>query len=116
MDVDELSEGVKGFEGEVRGGGWVVEEGVELDPEEGDFPGEVFEVIGVFENLKLFGSEMLGVEAVLVGVLVAGLAAGLAFRLFVTTDLFITTEVVGGALGGFFGSWEAVEEVADFFV
>ncbi len=55
MDVDELSEGVKGFEGEVRGGGWVVEEGVELDAEEGDFPGEVFDCQGVVEFFELLG-------------------------------------------------------------
>ncbi len=45
-------------------------------------------------------------------VLAVGLATGLALGRIVAMDL----EVVEGALGGFFGSWEAVEEVADFFV
>ena len=59
MDDDEFGEGVKGFEGAVWGGGWVVEEGVKLDAEEGDFRGEVFDCQGVFQLVHLVGVKYL---------------------------------------------------------
>ena len=96
LDGHEPGEGVDGLEYEVRGSFRIVQEGVKPNSEKGDFRGQVFEVIGVFENLKLFGSEVLRVEAVLASVLVAGLAAALAFGL----DVAMALEVVEGALGG----------------
>ena len=54
---------------------------------------------------------MFGVEAVLAGVLVAGLGAALGLGLFV----LIAAEVIEGSLGGFFGAWESVEEFSHFF-
>ena len=84
LDGHEPGEGVDGLEYEVRGSFRIVQEGVKPNSEKGDFRGQVFEVIGVFENLKLFGSEVPGVEAVLAGVLVAGLGAALTLRFFVT--------------------------------
>ena len=101
------------IEDEVRRSFGIVEEGVELDAEMAISGARSLRSLAFSRLLKLFRGEVFGVEAVLAGVLVAGLAAGLEFRLFVT---FVAAEVVEGALGGFFGDSDAVEEVFHFFV
>ena len=59
---------------------------------------------GVIEILQLFGGKVLGVEAVLAGVLVAGLGAALA----------LAGDVVEGALGWGVRAGEGFEEGFDF--
>ena len=82
----------------------MVEEFVEPDADDGDFRAQVSDGQCIVELLKLFRGKLFGVEAVLAGVLVAGLTATLALGIFV----LIATEVVEGAFGGFFGDSESV--------
>ena len=74
----------------------MVEEEVELEAGDGYLRGQVSDFQGFIELLKLFRGEVFGVEAVLTGVMVAGLAAVLAL------------DVVERTLRRIFGSWGAV--------
>ena len=81
----------------------VGEEGVEFDAEEGNFLVQAADEQGVIEILQLFGGKVLGIEAVLAGVLVAGLGAALA----------LAGDVVEGALGWGVRAGEGFEEGFD---
>ena len=81
----------------------VGEKGVEFDAEEGNFLVQAADEQGVIEILQLFGGKVLGIEAVLAGVLVAGLGAALA----------IAGDVVEGALGWGVRAGEGFEEGFD---
>ena len=54
LNGQEPGQGVDGLEDKFRGGIGVVEEGVELDAEEGDLGTEVSEVASFFEQYRLF--------------------------------------------------------------
>ena len=81
----------------------VGEKGVEFDAEEGNFLVQAADEQGVIEILQLFGGKVLGIEAVLAGVLVAGLGAALA----------LAGDVVEGALGWGVRAGEGFEEGFD---
>ena len=106
IDVSSLGghqsgEGMDCAQDEVRRGLWVIQDGVEPDAQEGDLRVESLVVVRLFELLHLLRSEVLGIEAVLSGVLVAGLAAGLSLGLFFHVLVLLTAEIVEGAFGGF---------------
>ena len=104
LDGYQPSEDVNGLEEQFRGRFLVGEEGVEFDAEEGNFLVQAADVQGVVEILKLFGGKVLGVEAVLAGVLVAGLAAALT----------LAGDIVEGTLGRGVRAGEGFEEGFDF--
>ncbi len=79
LDVHEPAEDGDELEGLVQACVGVVDEGVKLEAEEGDLIGEVVGLDGVVEFMGVVGGNELGVEAVPAGVLVAGLACGVAF-------------------------------------
>ena len=78
LDCRELGDGADGLVYELGGRVGIVEKGLEPDSQEGYFMRHVLDLQGGFEFLKLFRGHALGVEAVLAGVMIAGLASGLA--------------------------------------
>ena len=71
VECHEAAQDPEGLNDEIRGGAGTVEEGVELDGEDGYVRGRVSDFQGVAELLKLFREGVFGVEAVLAGVPVA---------------------------------------------
>ncbi len=116
LDGGEPGEGVGGADDDFRGGFRVFQQGVELDAKEFDFRVEALVVVDLFELLHLLRGEVLGVEAVLAGVLFAGLAAALALVGFVHVFLLFGGEVVERAFGGFLGDAEGVQELFEVLV
>ena len=78
MDVEESGDGAHGLDEDLGTAGGVNGEMEELDAHEGELGEQVGELLGLLDVELLVGGEVAGVEAVLAGVLVGGLAAAAA--------------------------------------